>query len=496
MMSGVKRISVLFVLSVFFGVNSYFWAIASPIGSGIDDDFHLPSIWCANGDQKDICETVIKGDGFVKVPAPLVNAPLCISYQNYKSANCIYEILAADIVLEVGRANEMKRFPDGYYKIHNLLITKNIESSIINMRLLNSFIFLCCVLIGFYVTTWVFKWNFILITFLLSTPYALSIIISNNPSSWLISSMILLTASLFSLLDEVKKSKITLGIFLVVFCFLLSFASRSEGPLYLSIVSTVFSLIFFKRINRLVMLSIILLCALSAYSTINQPSTLGISTGLSSTGVPEDPSLWFFSVISEFPRFFYGVFGSWGFGWMDFEMPVSVYFFFILFFIGLIFSNLPLIQSNFLIFSTLNLCAITLLVLRVMYLSSNVVGVNIQPRYLLPFLFPVIGSLLIYIPNLINKNMMTLYVFIFFSGISYLISFHFWVQHFTAGSNNFALNLNSNFEWWWDSFLLPTPLWILSTLLYVSILLFCILGSSTTRPPVRALHSKKSNLIY
>lgn len=493
MESGVKRISVVFVLSVFFGINSYFWAIASPIGSGIDDDFHLPSVWCANGDQKDICETVINGDGFVKVPAPLVNAPLCISYQNYKSANCIYEILETDNVLEVGRSNELKRFPNGYYKIHNFLVSENIELSIINMRLLNSLIFLCCVLLGFYLTNWAFRWNFILITFLLATPYAMSIIVSNNPSSWLISSMILLTASLFSLICEVKKSKLIVSLFLIGFCFILSFASRSEGPLYLAIVSTIFTIIFNKKIHRFAILSIVLLCALSAYSTVNQPSTLGISSGLSSTGTPEDPSLWFFSVISDFPRFFYGVFGSWGFGWMDFEVPMFVYFFFILFFIGLIFSNLPVIQSNFLVFSTLNFFAITLLVLRVMYLSSNLVGVNIQPRYLLPFLFPVVGSLLIYIPNLINRNMMTLIIFIFFSGISYLFSFHIWIQHFTAGSNNFALNLNSNFEWWWNSFLLPTPLWILSTLIYVSILLFCILGSTTTTPPTRALHVKRRN---
>jgi hypothetical protein len=493
MESGVKRFSVLFVMSVFFGLNSYFWAIASPIGSGIDDDFHLPSVWCANGDQKDVCETVIKGDGFVKVPAPLVNAPLCISYQNYKSANCIYEILAEDNAFEVGRANELKRFPDGYYKIHNLLVSNNVESSIINMRLLNSIIFLCCVLLGFYITNWAFKWNFVLITFLLATPFALSIIVSNNPSSWLISSMVLLTASLFSLLNESKKSKVLVSLLLIVFCFILSFSSRSEGPIYLAIVSIIFCIIFIKKIHTAAKLSIILLCALSAYSTINQPSTLGISTGLSSTGVPEDPSVWLFSVISEFPRFFYGVFGSWGFGWMDFEVPISVYFFFILFFVGLIFSNLPKIQSRILMFSALNLFAITLLILRVMYLSSNVVGVNIQPRYLLPFLFPVVGSLLVYIPNLINRNMMIFLTFIIFSGISYLFSFHIWIQHFTAGSNNFALNLNSNFEWWWNSLLLPTPLWILSTLIYISILLFCILGNTTTSAPPLPLHAKNKS---
>ena len=43
-------------------MNSYIWAIISPIGSGIDDDFHLPSVWCAFGDKSQICETIIDGD--------------------------------------------------------------------------------------------------------------------------------------------------------------------------------------------------------------------------------------------------------------------------------------------------------------------------------------------------------------------------------------------------------------------------------------------------
>jgi hypothetical protein len=63
---------LLGLLSVFFLLNSYIWAIVSPIGSGIDDDFHLPSVWCAFGDKSQICETVIEGDGFVRVPTALV----------------------------------------------------------------------------------------------------------------------------------------------------------------------------------------------------------------------------------------------------------------------------------------------------------------------------------------------------------------------------------------------------------------------------------------
>lgn len=32
------------------------WAFASPAGSSPDDDYHLASIWCAQGERDSICE--------------------------------------------------------------------------------------------------------------------------------------------------------------------------------------------------------------------------------------------------------------------------------------------------------------------------------------------------------------------------------------------------------------------------------------------------------
>ena len=34
------------------------WSISSPIGSGVDADFNLGSIWCARGEVKGLCEPI------------------------------------------------------------------------------------------------------------------------------------------------------------------------------------------------------------------------------------------------------------------------------------------------------------------------------------------------------------------------------------------------------------------------------------------------------
>lgn len=483
---------LLGLLSVFFLLNSYIWAIVSPIGSGIDDDFHLPSVWCAFGDKSQICETVIEGDGFVRVPTALVEIPQCLSYQDYKSASCVDEIINNENSMSIGRSNELGRFPNIFYEVHHYLIADDIEESIILMRILNAVVFLSCLIFGFYILTYSYRWNYLLVSLLLASPFTLSIVVSNNPSSWLISSMSLLYAILFSITEPKSNTRLqkSYQLFGLLICFLLAISSRSEGSLFVSAILLTFLVIFFTRIYPFAKIFIITLILLGFYLTFKQPSTLGFSTGLSSTGPPSDPINWFFSVISNFPRFFYGVFGSWGYGWLDFEIPTITYFFYIVFFVGLFIVNLSIIQTRLLLFSLMNFVLISTIVLRVMYLSSNLVGVNIQPRYILPFLFPVVGSLLVFIVNFVKINLNYLISFIVLVSIAYGFSLHYWIQHFTAGSDNFSINLSSNFEWWWNTFLLPTPIWIFSTLLFTMTLFLSLIGSVLDKKPYLAKHEK------
>src|SRR5690606_14522626 len=61
------------------------WAFASPIGAGPDDDFHLVSIWCANGGSI-YCEPGSEWD--TRVVSVGFKKPFCFVAQAEESAAC------------------------------------------------------------------------------------------------------------------------------------------------------------------------------------------------------------------------------------------------------------------------------------------------------------------------------------------------------------------------------------------------------------------------
>ena len=51
----VKTFRILLLVTVPFG-SLFAWAFASPIGAPPDGDFHMASIWCAQGDRLGMCK--------------------------------------------------------------------------------------------------------------------------------------------------------------------------------------------------------------------------------------------------------------------------------------------------------------------------------------------------------------------------------------------------------------------------------------------------------
>ena len=74
------------MLALFAALTLGSWALASPIGAGPDDDFHLVSTWCAGPAVDELC-----ADGSTpqtrEVPRPLLEAP-CFAYDPEESAAC------------------------------------------------------------------------------------------------------------------------------------------------------------------------------------------------------------------------------------------------------------------------------------------------------------------------------------------------------------------------------------------------------------------------
>ncbi len=84
----VKRSKYSLLASFLFFLTLVAWSVSSPIGSGVDADFHLGSIWCARGEVKGLCESI----DMTAQPQPTAKVPfmfqMCNDRNIYFWPNC------------------------------------------------------------------------------------------------------------------------------------------------------------------------------------------------------------------------------------------------------------------------------------------------------------------------------------------------------------------------------------------------------------------------
>jgi len=457
-----------------FFITLVVWGLASPPGSAPDDDFHLPSIWCAKGFVEGKCDPEVPGDGFGKTPSPLAPVAICFAFQSDVSAACQAQYFDwKDKELRGSHTNENKRFPNGFYWTMHAFTGENILISAMLMRVINALLAVVILFLAVITVNRRLKLPLISTWLAATIPLALFTIPSTNPSSWTFIGLGVFWAVLINSLIETDKKKLILSQFLMVLSATLALTSRSEsGPFIIVIIGTVFILLKgWKDFNKTSFKKWILpavLVAISLYEFFTTPSTLGISTGLS--GGDENRTLaavWTINIM-RLPDLYVGALGSWNLGWMDTQVPKITFFFAMMVFAGFIFTGLMQMDryKTFAILFLLSLMAY--LPLRILALGKNVVGENVQPRYLLPLLFVLIGIMLF--STAVNQLITFTLSQLIFTAASLIIAqafaLHAVMRRYITGSDVISWNLNRRPEWWWDP--LPSPMltWFIASLAY------------------------------
>src|SRR6188768_2886614 len=113
------------------------WALASPVEAAPDDDYHLTSIWCANGGS-DYCEP--GSEDSTRWVNPAFDGVACFAQHEEVSADCQDDLWAAPMVpsLETDRGNFVGEYPPVNYALMRLIAGPDIQSSAITMRLMNA----------------------------------------------------------------------------------------------------------------------------------------------------------------------------------------------------------------------------------------------------------------------------------------------------------------------------------------------------------------------
>jgi hypothetical protein len=493
-LTGVSAIALL-ILS--FGS----WAFSSAVGSAPDDDYHLSSIWC-QGFSGDTCEVDPGGEG-VYIPEALREGIYCYYHNPNQSAGCQPFMDGTDPRPDVAFAqNNPSRnlYPDGYYNFANLLQTKNIEATALSVRFVNLGIFLGITIALFLLlplrlrTPWVWMWVLGLV------PMGMFIIPSSNPSSWAITAVASGWIALLGYLESRGPRSWALAAIFVI-SGVLALNARIDAVLYLALASLVAIWLSPTR-GRDLLKKIwpgFIIVALVIVQLIINPANLArvvggigqrsdtIDTPLPWTNSPElgDGSgfdwalLW--NNLWSIPGLWLGVFGGfpWGsLGWLDTSLPQVVLAGTMTVALGVSFLAVRSADRKKIVGLLVMLGAIWVMPLYLLQLGGFLAGEEVQPRYLLPLMMVLLGTIVLTndgSPIISDRG--RLWFVIAALTIANAISLHTNIRRYTTGITIQGFNLDSPREWWWPffpEFFGPTLLWAIGSLAF-GVLLWLLL---------------------
>ena len=172
-------------LPLAFLVTCTGWALASPVGAAPDDDYHLASIWCAQGEREGVCVDPGVEPATLLVPAPVVQSAVCYAFKADVTADCQDQVLTSTELAGTQHINQIDGlYPGAYYTAMSVFVGPDVERSVTVMRLVNALLaslLLAAVLRLLPAGLAAAATLAVVVTFV---PLGLSLVASTNPSSW------------------------------------------------------------------------------------------------------------------------------------------------------------------------------------------------------------------------------------------------------------------------------------------------------------------------
>ncbi|MGK0715085.1 DUF2142 domain-containing protein [Leucobacter sp. W1153] len=479
-------------LALFLSLGA--WSLASPVGASPDDDFHLASIWCGQGERAGLCEAG-STDTKRMVPIKAVTSA-CYAHNPEVNASCQGpEYLESGFALtETARLNAGDQYPPGYYFVTSFFSGDNIAVSTVTIRLVNSALFSALLVAAWCLLPARFRFTLAGSVALTFVPLGLFLIGSINPSSWALMSGALILPSLLGYYHATGWRRAALGGLAAVSA-LLAFNSRGDSSAYVVIAVLAASVLAFRPVKgfwlRAVLPAALLLAAVIAFLSAGQTG-LAINGDMTTYDVPENSALPPKSVLTVLnilllPNLWAGIFGqSWGLGWLDTPIYAIVPATGIFLFAGIMFASLKWISWRR-VLALLGIgTALVVVPVYVLVQAGSLVGSEVQPRYVLPLITMFIAAAIAPSSDthaeahsglVVSRVQLALIAFglACAQSISLFSNLHRYV---TSGS----YNLDAAAEWWWLAGPSPFTVLAIGSLAFVVLMAIFAVGTWQSMP--------------
>ena len=380
----------LALLVVFFA-----WAATSPVGSSPDDDYHLASIWCANGERAGVCEIDPQDPTVRLVPESVGFAHECFAYDATVTANCA-EGLSSSVVATDRVNNVQGLYPSDFYRVMGLLVGPDEVRSVLSMRVANALIAVGLMALALRVLAPGIRSAVMVVVVVLYIPLGLFIIPSTNPSSWTLTGITFLWAFGLALAQrhDWRSRRTWVIAAATVLSAALAIGSRVDAAAYVAlVVAVVLVLTGLCRARRswisTALLGSIALIGLAQFATFGTPGS-GVSGGMGGA----EPGLGLLAMnVVYLPVYFSGAVGGMAQGWNDTALPPMVFVFGLLVLGALAYRGIQQLSTRKTAATLLALAAMVAVPLAFLQREGLGVGEVVQARYLLPLMVVFFATL-------------------------------------------------------------------------------------------------------
>ena len=458
-------------------VLGWAWAVASPVGSSPDDDYHGSSIWCPPPIESTGCQVTPDRDGDGSPDAVLVPESMrlatCYAMNAGVSGSCVLEL--SDTTLVEATHVDRGEYPGTYYRVMHLFVGQDVEWTVLVMRMVNVVIAVG-VFLGAYLALPSRSRSLVPISLLATmVPLGLFITASINPSSWAVTGVAGYWLGLHAFLLATTRGRLLgAGAVALVSAFLAS-SARSDAGAYLVVVTVALLFLHSAAIRtspRLLSVPAIgAAMGLYAFMTSGQSGALSASWGVDAAASP----LAVLAVnLTELPKLIFGFTGlHWGLGWFDTAMPALTYISVLIVFGLLATVGVRELGWRKLLAVATVVGALLALPLLLLQIALRLVGDTVQARYVLPLVPVVVGLLLVArqrdrVLRLRPGQAWVVYVLLVAANAAAL---HTNMGRYTAGMDQIVVNLSGSPEWWWPGGPGPMMVWFLGSLAFAGLAL-------------------------